>query len=245
VTQSARTDNRIVLPSITNGDRNTIRGSLQAAYQLTPTVSFGPSFSASQSSGTSATEIDAISPGAFLKMQLTRLTSFQLEAGVNFFSTRYPDVGVIFLNQPHLPTSDYYISAVLRNQVTRFINLTASVLHDLDYADGLTATERTLVSVGANYHLNKRVWINLAGYYEDGTVLSPLNGGDYSRFSFSAGMTYRLGPKLSTALQYRYTHRSANNGDFAFVSNGHLFTEAASSGNYNQNEISLSVNYAF
>ncbi|MBV8901776.1 MAG: hypothetical protein JOY92_16880 [Verrucomicrobia bacterium] len=245
VTQSARTDNQVPLPSITNGDRNTIRASLQAAYQLTPTVSFGPSFSASESSGTSATEIDAISPGAFLKMQLTRLTSFQLEGGMNFFSTRYPDVGVIFLNQQRLPTSDYYISAVLKNQVTRFINLSVSVSHDLDYADGLTATKRTLVSVGANYRVNKRVWIDLGGYYEDGTVLSPLNGGDYSRFSFSAGMTCRLGPKLTTALQYRHTQRAANNGGFAFVSDGHLFTEAASQGSYNQNEISLSVNYAF
>jgi len=245
VTQSARTDNQIPLTSVTNGDRNTIRGSLQAAYQLTPTVSFGPSFSASQSSGTSATEVDAISPGAFLKMQLTRLTSFQLEAGVNFFSVRYPDVGVVFLNEPQPPTSGYYVSAVLRNQLTRLVNLTASVSHDLDYADGLTPTERTLVSIGANYRLNKRVWLNLEGYYEDGTVLSPLNGGDYSRFSILTGITYRLGLKLSTAVQYRYTQRSSNNGGFTFVSNGRLVSEAAGSGSYNQNEVTLSVNYAF
>lgn len=245
VTQSARTDNQLPLASVTNGDRNTIRASLQAAYRLTPTVSLGPSFSASQSSGSSTTEIDAISPGAFLKVQLTRLTSFQLEGGINLFSTRYPDVGVIFLNQQHLPTSDYYLSTVLKNQVSRFINLSASVSHDIDYADGLNATRRTLVSVGANYRVNKRVWVDLGGYYENGTVLSPLNGGDYSRFGFSAGVTYRLGPKLSTALQYRYTQRSGNNSGFAFVSDGHLFTEPASSGSYNQNEISFSVNYAF
>lgn len=245
VTQSARTDNQTAIQSVTNGERNTLRGSLQAAFQLTPTISFGPSFSASQSSGTSATEIDAITPGAFLKAQLTRLTSFQLEAGVNFFSTRYPDLGVVVLNPPQVPSLDYYVSAVLTNRVTRFINLTASVSHDLDYADGLNATDRTLISIGANYRLNKRVWINVGGFYEDGTVLSPLNGGDYSRFSFSGDVTYQLGPKISTALQYRYTQRSANNGGFTFVSDGRLVSEAAGSGSYNQNEITLIVNYAF
>lgn len=246
VTQSARTNSdQVPFPSVINGDRNTLRASLQAALQVTPTVSVGPSISASQSSGTAATEIDAISPGAFLKMQLTRLTSFQLEGGINFFSVRYPDAGMTVLNQHQPPGSDYYVSAVLNNQVNRFMNLNASVSRDLDYADGLTPTNRTLVSVGANYRLNKRVWIDVGGNYEDGTVYGPLNGGDYGRFSFSAGMTYQVGPKLSTALQYRYTQRSSNNGNVVFVSDGKLFSEPASIGSYDQNEISFSVNYAF
>ena len=106
------------------------------------------------------------------------------------------DTGVLVLNRPQASGSDYYVSAVLNNQLNRFINLRASVSHDLDYADGLNPTNRTLVSIGANYRINKRVWVNLAGYYENGTVLSPLNPGDYSRFSLSAGINYQLGRTL-------------------------------------------------
>lgn len=230
-----------------DGNRNTLRGSLQASFQLNPTTFFGPVFSASTSSASSATAVDALSPGLFLSAHLTRLTSLNLEAGLNFVSIqREPDV--VRLQGPvHTPGSTYYLRATALQTVNRYVNANLSASHDLDYADGLNVTERTLFTLGASYRLTKAVTLSGNGYYEDGNVLSGINQGRYNRFGVNAGFNYRIGPKLHATLAYRYTQRNSDTGATeAIVADEDGFVTLQNhSGSYSQNEVNLSLNYAF
>ncbi len=254
VNQSARTNNQNQTVQTSafarNGDRNTIRGTLQAGLRLTPTITVGPQVSVSESSGSNTTEVDLIGPGAFLNVQLSRLSSFELEAGENFYTARPSSsqlsaASQFFLNRQQTSASGYYVRATLRATVNRYVSGDLQVIHDLDYANGLNATERTDYRGVATYRLNKRTNLNVTAFYTDGSVLGVLSQGDFTQYGIETGASVNLGRHLSLSLRYRYTRRSSQAAGFAFNFNGFRSDIAASNGSYSQNQVNLSMNYVF
>jgi hypothetical protein len=250
VTQNARTANNLsqIQQEISgvNGNRNTVRAAFSAAAKLNPTLFFGPQLTLTQTSASTGTDIQAIAPGLFLRGQLTRLTSFSLEGGLNFINEQgnhFPFT--VVQNQQTVPSTSYYVRAKVNQRVSRFLQLTAEVSHDLDYADGINLIERTVGDLTLGYRITKGIDLTLGGRYEDGNVLTGANQGRYSLFQINAGLSRQLGPRIRAALDYRFIERTSGNNNVVVLFNGQPVTLPSSSSNYSQNLFLINVSYAF
>jgi hypothetical protein len=218
---------------------------LSAAAQLNPTLSFGPQVTFTQTSASTGRDIQAIATGLFLRGQLTRLTSFSLEGGLNFINAQGNHFPFTIQNQQKIPSVGYYARAKANQRVTRFLQLTGEVSHDLDYADGINLIERTVGDLTFGYRITKGIDLTLGGRYEDGKVLTGGNQGSYSLFQINAGLSRRLGPRIRAALDYRFIQRTSGNNNVVVLFNGQPVTLPSSSSNYSQNLFLVNVSYAF
>lgn len=250
VTQDARTANNLSRVqqelSRVNGDRNTVRAAFSAAAKLNPTLFFGPQVTLTQTSASTGRDIQAIATGLFLRGQLTRLTSFSLEGGLNFINAQgnhFPFT--IVQNQQTVPSTGYYARLKVNQRVSRFLQLTGEVSHDLDYADGINLIERTVGDLTLGYRITKGIDLTLGGRYEDGNVLTGANQGRYSLFQINAGLSRQLGPRIRAALDYRFIERTSGNNNVVVLFNGQPVTLPSSSTNYTQNLFLINVSYAF
>jgi hypothetical protein len=228
-----------------NGNRNTVRAAFRAAAQLNPTLSAGPQVALTQTSASAGTDLQAVEAGLFLRGQLTRLTSFSLEGGVNFVNEQGNHFPFTLQHQAKIPSTDYYVRAKANQRVTRFVQLAGEVLHDLDYGDGINLIERTVGDLTLGYRLSKAVYVTIGGRYEDGNVLTGSNQGRYSLYQINAGITRRLGPRLSGSFNYRFIQRTSGNNKVVVLVDDQPVTLSGSSQSYTQNLFLLSLSYVF
>jgi hypothetical protein len=228
-----------------NGNRNTVRAAFRAAAQLNPTLSAGPEVTLTKTTASAATDIQAVAAGVFLRGQLTRLTSLSLEGGVNFINEQGNHFPVTLEKQAKIPSSGYYVRFKANQRVTRFLQLTGEVSHDLDYGEGINLIERTVGDLALDYRLTKGVDVTIGGRYEDGNVLTGGNQGKYSLYQINAGISRRLGPRLTAAFNYRFTQRTSGNNNVVVLVNDQLVSLPSSSQNYTQNLFLLSLSYVF
>lgn len=228
-----------------NGNRNTVRAALRAAAQLNPTLSAGPQVTLTHTTASAATDIQSVSAGAFLQGQLTRLTSFSLEGGVNFINEQGNHFPFTLQKQAKIPSSSYYVRAKANQRVTRFLQLTGEVSHDLDYGLGIDLIERTVGDLTLGYRVTKRMDLTIGGRYEDGNVLTGFNQGRYSWYQINAGITRQLGPRISASFNYRFVQRTSGNNNVVVLVNDKPVSLPASSQSYTQNLFLLSLNYVF
>jgi hypothetical protein len=249
VTQHVQTANNLTEAqqqlSGVNGNRNTVRVALSAAAQLNPTLSFGPQVTLTETSATTGTDLEGLATGLFLRGQLTRLTSLSLEGGLNFVSEQGNHTPFVVQNLQKIPSTGYYVRAKANVRVTRFLQLTGEVSHDLDYGDGINLIERTVGDAMLSYRLTKRLDLTVGGRYEDGNVLTGVNQGRYSLYQINAGLTRQLGPRIRASLDYRFIQRTSGNNNVVVLVDGQRVSLPSQTGNYTQNLFLINVSYAF
>jgi hypothetical protein len=249
ITQNARTAGNLSKVqqelSGVNGDRNTVRAALSASMQLNPSIFFGPQVTLTKSTVSTGRDIQSLAAGLFLRGQLTRLTSFSLEGGVNLVSQQGNHLPFVVQNQQKIPSVGYYLRAKANQRVTRFLELTPEVSHDLDYGDGINLIERTVGAVNGSFRLTKATNLNFGARYEDGKVLTGVNQGKYSLYQINAGLTRKLGPRIQGSFDYRFIQRTSGNNNVVVLINGQPVALPASTQNYTQNLFLLNVTYAF
>ena len=228
-----------------SGNRNTVRAALRAAAQLNPTLSAGPQVTLTHTTASAATDIQSVAAGAFLQGQLTRLTSFSLEGGVNFINQQGNHFPFTIQNQAKIPSTSYYVRAKANQRVTRFLQLTGEVSHDLDYGLGIDLIERTVGDLTLGYRVNRETDLTIGGRYEDGNVLTGFNQGRYSLYQINAGITRRLGPRMSLSFNYRFIDRTSGNNSVVVLVDNQPVSLQGSSQSYTQNLFLLSLNYVF
>jgi hypothetical protein len=228
-----------------SGNRNTVRVALRAAAQLNPTLLAGPQVTLTQTSSSAATDIQAVEAGVFLRGQLTRLTSFSLEGGVNFINEQGNHFPFAVQNQSKIPSTGYYVRAKANQRVSRFLQLAGEVSHDLDYGLGINLIERTVGDLTLGYRITKEMELTIGGRYEDGNVLTGFNQGRYSLYQINAAITRRLGPRISASFNYRFTERTSGNNNVVVLVNDQPVSLPSSSQSYTQNLFLLSLNYVF
>jgi hypothetical protein len=228
-----------------SGNRNTVRAAFSAAAKLNPTLSAGPQVTLTKTTASVGTDLQAVEAGVFLRGQLTRLTSFSLEGGVNFINQQGNHFPFTVQNQAKIPSTTYYVRAKANQRVTRFLQLTGEVSHDLDYGEGINLIERTVGDLTIAYRISKGVGLTLGGRYEDGNVLSGFNQGSYSLFQINAGISRRLGPRITGSFNYRFTQRTSGNNNVVVLVNDQPVSLPGSSQSYTQNSFILSLSYAF
>jgi hypothetical protein len=228
-----------------NGDRNTARAALLAALQLNPTLVTGPQVTLTKTTASQGTDVQAIEAGLFLRGDLTRLTSFSLEGGLNFINEQGNHLPFALEKQQKIPSTAYYLRAKVKQNVSRFLRLTGEVSHDLDYGNGINLIERTAGDLVLGYRLSKNVDVTVGGRYEDGRVLTGVNQGDYSLFQINAGISRQLGPRLRASFNYRYIQRTSGNNNVVVLVNDQLVSLPGSSQSYTQNVLSLNLSYVF
>jgi hypothetical protein len=228
-----------------NGNRNTVRGLLEASFQLNPELFFGPQLTATQSSVSTGQDIQALAPGVFLRGRISRLTNYELEGGLNFVSNQGNHFPFSSTNQSKIPSVAYYVRAKLNQRVTKFLDLAGTVSHDLDYGDGINLIERTIAGISARYRVTKRMDLTVGGHYEDGNVLSGFNQGRYSLYEIDAGLTRRLGRNLQTSFTYRLIQRTSGSNGLIVIVDNQAISLPSSSRSYTQNMFTGTVTYAF
>jgi hypothetical protein len=237
---SGNTQNNIA--TTTSGDRNTVTVHFRPTLVLTPTFFVGPSFTYtnSQVSGGISSESELV--GVFLRGQLTPLTSFDLEGGIQFVSRTDT---ISSLPQQNVPSSTYYLQATVSQQVTRYFGLVGNVNHTTDY-DGLNFTEQTAVILIGQYRLARPLELTGSFSYYNGKTLSGTTVGPYQQFMAQAGANWRLGRRSSLSFIYRFTKRISDQSGQILLSDGTIVPiSSTNSGNYNQNVFTVSYNYTF
>jgi hypothetical protein len=205
----------------------------------------GPQVTLTKTTASQGTDVQAIEAGLFLRGDLTRLTSFSLEGGLNFINEQGNHLPFALEKQQKIPSTAYYLRAKVKQNVSRFLRLTGEVSHDLDYGNGINLIERTAGDLVLGYRLSKNVDVTVGGRYEDGRVLTGVNQGDYSLFQINAGISRQLGPRLRASFNYRYIQRTSGNNNVVVLVNDQLVSLPGSSQSYTQNVLSLNLSYVF
>ena len=135
--------------------------------------------------------------------------------------------------------------AKANQRVTRFLQLTGEVSHDLDYGLGIDLIERTVGDLTLGYRVNRETDLTIGGRYEDGNVLTGFNQGRYSLYQINAGITRRLGPRMSLSFNYRFIDRTSGNNNVVVLVDNQPVSLQGSSQSYTQNLFLLSLNYVF
>jgi hypothetical protein len=168
-----------------------------------------------------------------------------LEGGLNFVSEQGNHTPFVVQNLQKIPSTDYYVRFKANQRVSRYLELTGEVSHDLDYGDGINLIERTVGDALLTYRLTKRLDLNVGGRYEDGNVLTGVNQGRYSLYQINAGLTRQLGPRIRASLDYRFIQRTSGNNNVVVLVDGQRVSLPSQTGNYTQNLFLINVSYAF
>jgi hypothetical protein len=171
--------------------------------------------------------VNSLNVGPFIKGKLSRDFEFDLSAGATLVDKK-PAIG-----------PNYYLFAAIRYQINRNWQLLFSGSHELIFTTGTDLTEQNLLRVGTQLALTRFITFTASPFVNIGDVKTTTPGvffpgafnttGPYKLFGVEAILAWKPRKRWTTALTYDYTRRESDK----------------SVNNYINNNISLSVNYAF
>lgn len=211
----------------TSGTRETFRAGPTLTFALSPTIDYGLSVTATRSNGLDAANVNSLNMGPFIKGKLGPNLDFDLAAGATLVDTK-PSVA-----------PDYYFSATFRYKINPHWQLLFTGSHDLIFTTGTDLTEENIFRLGTEFDITRSISFNAAPFVDYGTVessaaTSGIATGPYTQFGLEAGFVWKPRRRWYAKVTYDYIRREASS-----TSGG------ATSQNYIQNTIALSLNYAF
>jgi hypothetical protein len=211
----------------TTGTRESFRVSPALTFRLTPTILYGINGAATRSSGTNAANVNSLNLGPFINGKLGKYFEFDLAGGGTLVSTT-----------PAVKPS-YYFSGAIRYRLNRHWQILISGSHDLIFTTGTNLTEENLIRMGTQLDLTRAITFNISPFFNFGDVestnsTSGISAGPYTQLGIEAGLSWKPRKRWSSSLNYTYVRRQSG-------STG----AGATTDNYIQNTLSLSVNYAF
>jgi hypothetical protein len=211
----------------TTGTRESFRVSPSLTFRMTPTILYGVNAAATRSSGDNAANVNSLNVGPFMNGSLGKNLEFDLAIGGTFVSTT-PAV------QP-----DYYFTGSVRYQLNRHWQILLSGSHQLIFSVGTDLTEQNLIQLGTRLDLTRAIAFHISpfinfGNVETSGVNSGIATGPYTQVGIETGLTWKPRKRWSTSLTYEYVRRESGAAG-----------ATGSGDNYIQNNIALSLSYAF
>ncbi|HTC13363.1 MAG TPA: hypothetical protein VK692_04035 [Chthoniobacterales bacterium] len=211
----------------TTGTRESFRVSPSLTFRMTPTILYGVSAAATRSSGENAANVNSLNIGPFMNGTLGKNLDFDLTIGGTFVSTT-----------PAVDPS-YYFTGVVRYQLNRHTQIILSGSHELIFSVGTDLTEQNLIRLGTRLDVTRAITLHISpfinfGNVETAAVNSGTPTGPYTQIGIEAGLTWKPRRRWSTSLTYEYVRRESGTA-----------TAGSTGENYIQNNIALSLNYAF
>jgi hypothetical protein len=214
----------------TTGSRQTFRVGSDLTFRLSPAIIYGLNLTATRSTGSNSANVNSLNFGPFMNGKLSRNFEFDLAFG-----------GTLIETEPAIPPG-YYASAAIRWQINRHWQFLLSGSHDFVFTTGTGLTEETLFRMGTQMDLTRLISFTAAPFVDFGDTktttagTTPSSQGAFTQYGFGASLGWRPRRRWSTALSYQYTRRESASA---------VGVAGAASGNYIQNSISFSINYAF
>ncbi|MBV9490425.1 MAG: hypothetical protein JO069_11990 [Verrucomicrobia bacterium] len=205
--------------------RSTLRPGFAVYTALSPEVTTGLDLGYSKSFGAGANDVNAFNAGPFLRGRVTRYINVEVAGGV------------YVIDGPNLDPLNYYFSVSIAHQLTRWLQYIASVSHDLDFSSGTDVSENTNLTLGTRWQLSRNVSLETDGFINFGRVLTGAQPGDYTQYGVTLQLAWALSKKVTASAGYQFTSRSGQGSTNQL--NG------VSSGSYRQNQVGLSLRYAF
>jgi hypothetical protein len=215
----------------TSGTRESFRFGPTLTFRLSPTILYGINAEATRSTGAHAANVNSLNVGPFINGKLSREFEFDLAAGISLIDTK-----------PAIPT-DYYFSAAVRYQISRYWQLLFSASHDLIFTTGTDLTEEYLLKLGTQLGLTRFIAFTASPFVTFGDIKTTTNiqgagvsTGPYTQFGIEATLAWKPRKRWTTEITY----------DFIRLESGaRAGTGTATSNNYIQNTIAFSISYAF
>jgi hypothetical protein len=211
----------------TTGTRQSFRVSPALTLQMTPEILYGLNAAATRSSALHQANVNTFNFGPFMRGKLGRRLEFDLAAGATLINTT-PSIA---------PT--YYAVGLLRYQLDRRIALLFSGSHQLIFTTGTSLTEQNTLRLGVKWDATRAVSVHLSPFLNFGNIEttvpnSGVNTGPYTQLGIEAGIAWRPRRRWTTELVYNYIRREEGSSG-----------SGTSNNNYIQNNLSLSISYAF
>ena len=217
----------VVNQTASTGSLDSLRAEAKLSFALTPTILYGLDISATRSSGSSAANVNSLSPGVFIHGKVGPDLDFDLSGGVNLVDTK-----------PSVPLG-YYFSGVIRHQTTRNLQVILSASHDLIFTTGTELTEETNLRMASRLRLTRFITVNAGSFYRFGDVKSGLTPGTFTTYGLELGLGWTPRKRWNTALTYDWTRNQSG------TSNSGTVISATSGGNYVTNTFGFRISYAF
>ncbi len=225
-------------------NRTTQQISLSATAFLSSTISGGleSTLSSTTFPESPANDNQRIGVGPFLNTQLTRYTKVYLSGGMQHvssegrsqaqFNTDSTNGANPFLKNTNVGNASFggtdsnssnadsfYGSLVINHRLNRFYTDELSIGHENELGlSGLNSTT-TYCRYGSVLQINAYVSLNTALYYESVSLSELSSQSSYSRLGARFSTGYKLTKKLSTALSYEITKKTADDPSQSYLQN--------------------------
>ena len=182
-------------------------------------------------------DYSSYSLGPYLEWQFTHSLNLSARGGYTIF-----DFDANARGQAAQTLGSYYVSLQLTQQLTDFVSQSLSVERDITpgFNQGNNYVEQLSASYTVSWQATEHLGLRLSLTYEDGNqplsteIATPAGlrlfsqTEDFSRVGISPAISYQFSRKLAGSLVYSHWERTSN-----------------LSGNYQDNDLSLQLNYAF
>ena len=212
---------------------------VRAARRLVEDTQLGVEASASVTTYEEAIQSNytSYSLGPYLTWQLTHFLNVSARGGYTIYAFDANAQGQAAQN-----LGSYYVSLQLTQQLTDYLSQSLSVARSISpgFNQGDNYTQQLTANYSVNWQATDHLGLRLSLTYEDGTqplssvIATPAGPRffsrteDYSRVGISPAISYQITSKLAGSLVYSHWERTSN---FSY--------------HYQDNDVSLQLNYAF